>query len=75
MFHTGFEDREEGNQKRGLIGAEGEESFKERLVSSIECSVIDSLDLSAEGFGGGRSREISEEKCEYKSDFTGLRYE
>lgn len=39
-FHTGFEDREEGNQKSGLMRAEGEESFKERrLVSSIKCSV------------------------------------
>lgn len=34
-FHTGFEDREEGNQKSGLMGTEGEESFKKRLVSNI----------------------------------------
>lgn len=40
-FHTGFEDREEGNQKSSLMGAESEESFKEKLISSIKCHSVD----------------------------------
>lgn len=36
-FHTGFDDREEGNQEGGIIRAEDEGTFKERLVNRIKC--------------------------------------
>lgn len=37
LVHKGFEDKEVENQKSDITKAEGEESFKERLVNSIKC--------------------------------------